>query len=327
MNNPFATPTTRGLIFVTTAAIAWGSGGIIAAILYTTSGLGPVAVSFWRTLSGVALLAIGYAFTRRSRAATAPARPATRAQRAAKVGITLVTGVGLAVYQAAYYTAVNVSGVALATVVTLGAGPILIALGARTVIGERLGLAGVLAVGAAPLGLVLMVGGAGGAGATLAWGVGYSLLSAGGYAVVTVLHRALGGLDPARTTLTGFAVATAVLCPLAVAEGLWPTRGHAWLTWSLLLFLGAVPTALAYSLFFASLAALRAATVSVLTLAEPLTATAIAVAALGERLTAPMMGGAVVLLGAVALLATASTWGERTRDHHALDLVGALDDL
>ena len=52
-----ATPVARGLTFVTIAAIAWGTGGVVAAILYRTSGLGPISVSFWRTAIGVVLLA------------------------------------------------------------------------------------------------------------------------------------------------------------------------------------------------------------------------------------------------------------------------------
>ena len=41
------------------AATAWGTGGAVAAILYDTSRLGPVAVSWWRFAGGVLLLAAG----------------------------------------------------------------------------------------------------------------------------------------------------------------------------------------------------------------------------------------------------------------------------
>jgi DME family drug/metabolite transporter len=155
----------------------------------------------------------------------------------------------------------------------------------------------------APAGLLLVVGGADG---TIA-GVLLSVTSATGYAAVTVLHRALGGLDPARTTLNGFVVALVMLTPLALLEGVWPSRGVAWETLAMIGYLGVVSTALAYSLFFASLGAIRATTVSVLTLAEPLSATAIAVVMLGERLTLPMLAGTAVLLAAVILLTRAET--------------------
>jgi len=186
----------------------------------------------------------------------------------------------------------------------LGAGPILIAVGARLSIGERFGGLGLAAILVAPLGLVLIAGSGGGASVA---GLVFSLISASGYAVVTVLHRALGGVDPARTTLTGFVVAGVLLAPFAVWEGLWPTRGVPGETLALLGYLGAISTALAYSLFFASLGAIRAATVSVVTLAEPLTAAAIAVALLGERLTGTLIAGAALLLTAVVLLAHGET--------------------
>ena len=293
MSFSFATPVARGLTFVSIAAVAWGTGGIVAAVLYRSSGLGPVAVSFWRTAIGVAILVAHHLWRGRPALARAAAR-----QRPV---VALVTGAGLALYQTAYYTAVARSGVAFATLVTLGAAPILIAVGARLVIGERLGRAGAAAVALAPAGLLLVAGGAT-SGASIG-GLGFSLISAFGYAVVTVLHRRLGGVDPARTTRVGFLVAGVLLAPLAALEGLWPTRGTPVVTIGALGYLGAVATALAYSLFFASLGAIRAATVSVVTLAEPLTAAAIAVLVLGERFTWQLAVGAVVLLGAVALLA------------------------
>ncbi len=284
------TPVARGLIFVVIAAIAWGTGGVIAAVLYRSTGLGPIAISFWRTAIGVVLLAILY--WRRHGPVAMRRRP----------WVTLITGVGLALYQTAYYAAVGLSGVAFATVLTLGSAPILIALGARFAVGERLGPVGVAAVAIAPVGLLLVVGGSD-SGTTA--GVVLSLVSAMGYAVVTVLHRSLGGVDPARSTLRGFVVAGVCLAPLAIVEGLWPANGVDVQTVMLLGYLGIFSTALAYSLFFASLGAVRATTVSILTLSEPLAAAALAVLLLGERLTWSMAGGAAILLGSVVLLARA----------------------
>jgi len=292
---PFATPVARGLTYVTIAAVAWGTGGVVAAVLYRTSGLGPVAVSFWRTAIGAALLVAVHLWRRRWSGSAGRRRPV----------VALVTGAGLAVYQTAYYAAVAHSGVAFATLATLGAGPILIAVGARLTIGERLGRYGTAAVLAAPVGLLLIAGGQA-SGASLP-GLVFSLVSATGYAVVTVLHRGLGGVDPSRTTRTGFLVAAVLLAPLALLEGLWPTRGTPLVTLGALGYLGAVSTAMAYSLFFASLGAVRATTVSVVTLAEPLTASVIAVLVLGERLTWQLGLGAAVLLGAVLLLARAES--------------------
>jgi len=280
----------RGFLFISVAATAWGAGGAVAALLYRTSGLGPIAVSWWRFAIGATIL--GVVLSARRRRLVLPRRG---------WGRLAAVGVGLAVYQTAFYGAIAYVGLAVGTVVTLGAGPVLIAFGARVTMGERLGRAGTAAVALALAGLVLLTGGSAGAGTRPALGIGLALLSASGYAVVTLLTRARGTADkPYDTALAGFVVGGLCLLPLALAEGLGAAYTPSTAGW--LLFLGAVPSALAYGLFFAGLAHVRAATASVVALLEPVVAAGIAVALLGERLSAAAVAGTVVLLGAVAVL-------------------------
>ncbi len=283
----------RGLVYISVAATAWGTGGAAAALLYSDSGLGPIAVSFWRFVGGIILLALvrGFSWPKRWRDV-------------------LITGVGLAIYQTAYFAAVGYGGLAIATVVTLGSGPILIAVGARFTMAERLGRTGLAMVGMALLGLVLLVvGGGESAGTQPLLGILLALLSAVGYAGVTLLNRRVGQSDPNGLALPGFVVGMVCLFPLALAEGLLPTRGSTVETLALLFYLGAVPTALAYGLFFAGLRAVRATTASVVALIEPVTAAVIAAVLLHERLSAAAIVGSTILLGAVLLLAL----GERTQ--------------
>lgn len=294
MHTSLATPVARGLVFVAVAALAWGSGGVVAAVLYRETGLGPIATSFWRTVIGAGALAISHHLLRPAARVDEPARGARSWL------IAVATGVGLAVYQTAYYIGVIAAGAGVATVLTLGSAPILIALGSRIAIRERLGRVGAIAVLVAPFGLLLVAGGA--AGATVL-GISACLLSAAGYAGVTVLHRALGGIDPAGMTLAGFAVASVCLAPVAMWEGLWPVRGSLGPTVALLGYLGVFCTAIAYRLFFASLGAVRATTVGVVTLIEPVAAIGLAVLLLGERITWAVATGSLILLGAVGLLA------------------------
>ncbi|MFI9559995.1 DMT family transporter [Nonomuraea endophytica] len=213
---------------------------------------------------------------------------------AARVG---VVGVGMAVYQAAYFAAIAESGIALATVVTMGATPVLTALGGRFLLNERLSRVGLVALAAALAGLALLTGGGPGEGTTT--GVAWSLLSALGYAAVTLYSRRHNG-DPEVTAVGGFAVGAACLAPFALAGGILPefTLSSA----ATLLFLGAVPTALAYALFFRSLTALPATTVSVISLGEAVGAAMIGVVLFGERLTLPAWSGCVLLLAAVVVL-------------------------
>ena len=65
--------------------------------------------------------------------------------------------------------------------------------------------------------------------------------------------------------------------------------------------------AVAYTLFTWGLERLSAATSATLTLAEPLTASLLGIAVLGERLTATAAAGLIVLAGGLLVLA----WGSR----------------
>ncbi|CAM5459989.1 hypothetical protein SALBM311S_02941 [Streptomyces alboniger] len=93
-------------------------------------------------------------------------------------------------------------------------------------------------------------------------------------------HPALGRdgqVDAASTSVAAFAVTSLCLLPFALAEGLVPhTADLGRLLW-LLAYIAAVPTALAYALYFAAAAVVRPATVSVIMLLEPVSAAVLAV--------------------------------------------------
>ncbi|MFC8016183.1 EamA family transporter, partial [Streptomyces cinereoruber] len=131
----------RSLFYLIVAGIAWGTAGAAASLIFRVSDMGPLALSFWRCLGGLVLL-LG-ALALRPRRAAAPATGEPRRRRAVRI---LGTGVGLTVFQSAYFAAVEATGLAVGTVVTLGAGPVPIALGARLTMGERLGRGGTFEV-------------------------------------------------------------------------------------------------------------------------------------------------------------------------------------
>ncbi|MGH4035707.1 DMT family transporter [Actinomycetota bacterium Odt1-20B] len=295
-----ALPVGRGLVYLIVAGVAWGTAGAGASLVFRDSDMGPVALSFWRCAGGFALLlAARLAGRRRSGAARGPRR-----RRVFRIA---VTGVALAVFQTAYFAAVESTGLAVGTVVTLGAGPVLIALGARYALGERLGYGGVLAVTGALAGLVVLVVGGGGATVRPA-GVAWALASAAGYALMTLLTRWWGRDGEGAssdTTVWSFAVVSLCLLPLALAEGLVPHTAEPARVGALLLYIAAVPTAVAYALYFAGAVVVRSATVSVIMLLEPVSAAAIAVTLLGEELTAATVAGTLLMLAAVAGLAVA----------------------
>ncbi|MFG2563497.1 DMT family transporter [Streptomyces sp. NPDC048496] len=304
MPNPASRlPVGRSLFYLIVAGVAWGTAGAAASLIFRVSDLGPLALSFWRCVGGLVLLLA--ALVLRPRRAAVPAE--SRRRRLLRI---LGTGVGLTLFQSAYFAAVEATGLAVGTVVTLGAGPVLIAVGARLTMGERLGGGGLAAVLGALAGLAVLVLGGEGAEVRPA-GVALALLSASGYAAITLLTRWLGrdggGSDPLATSAWAFGIGALGLLPMAAAEGLVPhTADAAEVVW-LLVYVAAVPTALAYALYFAGAAVVRAATVSVIMLLEPVSAAVIAVVVLREQLTAATVVGTLLLLTAVAGLAVAET--------------------
>ncbi|MFI1650102.1 DMT family transporter [Streptomyces avidinii] len=299
----------RSLLYLVVAGAAWGTAGAAASLLFLASDLGPLALSFWRCAGGLAvLLAVLAVRGSRSRSRFRP-RPGPSRVRPS-MGSLIVTGLLFTVFQAAYFAAVRDTGLAVGTVVTLGAGPVIIALGARSWMGERLGLGGGLAVVGALAGLAVLVLGSGD-GEVRPLGVGWALLSAAGYAGMTLRARWLGqrgaGGDPLVTTAWSVAVGTVCLLPLAAVEGLLPHTADLGRVLWLLVYVATVPTALAYALYFTGAAAVRAATVSVIMLIEPVSAAVIAVLVLGERLTGAVVLGTVLLLTAVGALIAAES--------------------
>ncbi|MFE1133949.1 DMT family transporter, partial [Streptomyces mutabilis] len=258
--------------------LAWGTTGAAVEVIYRSSDLGPMAVSFWRFLAGAVLLLPARAL-RPSR--TVPRTPQPAGRRA---WLLVGTGVGLAVFQTAYFAAVRDTGLAVGTIVTLGAAPVFTAAGGRLFLGERIGRAGVLAVAGALAGLTVLVLG-NQPGVVHPLGVAMALLSAAGYAVSNVLGWWTGrhgtGEDPFTLTLWSFIIGAVVMLPLASSEGLVPHSGNLARVALVLLYIAA----LTYPLYFAGVAVLRAATASVMMLLEPVSAAVLAVLFLDERVT------------------------------------------
>jgi len=123
---------------------------------------------------------------------------------------------------------------------------------------------------------------------------------------------AAGG-SPEAVMASVFGAGALLLLPifaLVPAGGLFQPGGAA-----LALYLGAIPTALAYVMFARGLKRIGAGETATLTLAEPLTAAALGVIALGERPSAAAAAGAALVLSGLAVLAL---WPARVSGGSAL---------
>lgn len=290
-------PSTRGFVLVVLAALCWGTSGITGDLVADRTDLDPLDVAWHRMAVGaVALLAVHLLARRTSSRPTAPPVHWSRSLRWRLAGV----GAGLAVYQSAYFAAVATAGVSIATLVALGLAPLLVAVGAAALGHGRPDRATGVALVVALAGLVLLVGvSAGGDGGdAVLLGALAAIGCAVAYAAVVLLSA--GAPAGVPTTTVGFVVGAVALTPVALAAGLDLTADPLGL--ALLLYLGLVPTALAYGLFFTGVRAVPAAVASIVTLLEPLTATALAAVVLGERLTPTALAGGALMLGAVTAL-------------------------
>jgi DME family drug/metabolite transporter len=150
------------------------------------------------------------------------------------------------------------------------------------------------------VGLLVLAGG--GAAGVSALGVSLAVLAGAAYATYTLTaKRLLGdGHPPERVMAMAFGFGALALIPVLAIGDPGPLFGAGGL--ALALFLGTVPTALAYVLFARGLRRLSAAETSTLTLAEPLTAGLLGAVVLGERLTALSgLGAGLVLAGLLVL--------------------------
>ena len=287
-----STASRRGFLLVVLAALCWGTSGVSGRIVANRTDLGPLDIAWHRMAIAAVVLLIGSLLTRRQRAGSAgpPARGTV-------VRLVLV-GAGLAAYQFAYFAAVARAGVSIATLVALGLAPLLISVGAALLGHGRPDRATLTALLVALTGLVLLVGISAGAGAGTAVVLGAltAVGSALGYAVVTLAGVGVPAGVP--VTLAGFAGGAVLLTPVALVAGLRFTTEPGAL--AVLFYLGLVPSALAYALFFAGLRSVPGPVASIVTLLEPLTATALATAFLGERLAPGALAGGLLVLAAVA---------------------------
>jgi DME family drug/metabolite transporter len=222
-----------------------------------------------------------------------------RVARLARNPATWWAAAGMVAFQTTFLAAVPLTGVAIGTLVAIGSAPAFTGILGRRVTAPWLAATAVAVAGLALLVLGDGVSGVSPSGVALALGAGLS------YAVYTVAVKAVldRGEDSTAVAAAAFALAALLLSPAMLRYDMsWAGTPDGLATG---LYLALVPTTLAYALFNRGLGGLPARTVTTLGLAEPLVATVLGVAVLGERLPPPALaGGFLVLVGLVMVART-----------------------
>jgi DME family drug/metabolite transporter len=287
-----------GFLSIALAAILWGTTGVTTKLLYHIAATNALSVGFFRLAFAVPVLLI-VAWSRLGR------RMLDVAPR--DLLIMALAGAMQGTSQVCYFAAIADTGVAVATLITICAAPVLVALISLALAHERIARTTVLALGSALVGTALLVEGLPDAAPRAALtGVLLALAAAVSYAIVVLAGRALAGRHhPLQVAAVSILIGALFLLPIALLAGFvtsYPPGG-----WLLLVCLGVFPTALAYVLFQHGMRATPATVASVVTLLEPLTATVLAWVFFGERLGPWAAPGILLLFGALALLYRGAT--------------------
>ena len=289
----------RGLGFLVIAGVSWGTAGTLGTLLVRASGLSFLGVASLRTLVGGALLLAFLLVIGRFR--TPRGWPAVR--RVAALAACS------AVYQLAYFTAVGLVGVSIATLVTIGSTPVMVA-----VVDVAMGrhrwdrrLAAALVMAGVGVGLLAGVPPAGLDAGRLVLGSVAALVAGVAFALISLVGaRPVAGFADASGTGLALMLAGVAVLPAAAASGpvtvpLTPASV------GLVVALGLVPTAAAYLAYLRGLRTESSTTGALVALLEPVTGMVLAAAVLGERLGLAGLVGAALLLGSVAVAAWTSS--------------------
>jgi len=221
-----------------------------------------------------------------------------------------IGAIGVVVYPLAFYTGMDLVGVAVGNVVALGSGPVFAALIEWVVERDRLSARWLVSTALAVLGITLLAfgrheGGAASSPAGAALGVGVGLLAGLAYALYTYASsRAIRAGHPSRGVMGGMFGLGAVPL-LAVLAVIGAPLMQSWSSIGLSAYLVLGPMFIAYLLFGIGLRSVRSSTATTITLLEPVFATVLAVIVVGERLTpVGWVGFGLVLVG-LAVLVTA----------------------
>ncbi|MEO1591722.1 MAG: DMT family transporter [Cyanobacteria bacterium J06632_22] len=282
------------LLLICLAAISWGTTGTSLVLLNRVTDVHPMVVGFWRMALSAPLLLLWAGKTLQ------PGQLTVQQWR-----LLLSMGACIASYQVCYFCAVPFAGVAVTALVAICSSPVLIALMAALLLGERLTKWVYLSLGLGVAGTALLVLGPGEVATSPLFLVGVLLafgaaLSYAGYAVIAKV--AVAEVAPVAIAAYGFTTAALLLTPTLLLQPPWPDFALA-LPW--LLYLGLVTTGVAYGIYMIGIRTTPATIAGIAVLLEPLTATLIGVGIFKESIGIVGVLGAILLLSAIALLVIA----------------------
>ncbi|EAR25351.1 hypothetical protein A20C1_03771 [marine actinobacterium PHSC20C1] len=289
-------PESFGTVAIVSAAMLWGTTGTAAS--FFPGAVSPIAVGAVTMVGGGLLL-----FLVSFRGAIAAFHDVSSRRWL------LLGAVGVFVYPLAFYSSMNLAGVAVGNVVSLGTGPVFAAVLERVIERESLSTLWKVTTPIALLGVVLLsLGGHAlnqGDQGSATFGIVLGLLAGLSYALYTYCSTRVirAGHSSGATMGAVFGAGAIGLLPVLMIFG--APLLHSVPSLAIASYLIVGPMFVAYLLFGVGLRTTRSSTATTITLLEPVVATLLAVVVVGELLTPTAWGGLGLIFVAVTVLSTA----------------------
>jgi DME family drug/metabolite transporter len=285
----------KGVFLVMSAAMLWGTAGISLGEVSINSNSNASSLAFFRLFFSLPILFIY-------------ARIAT-GKWIIKVNsstflLIFVFGIMNAFYQIFTVVAISMAGVTISVLVTMCSGPLIVAIMSLFLIKEKITIKLIISLSSSIFGIILLVWTPSpkfGDFYVLISGIFFAFLAAISYATCLIAGRMLSSrCNPLHSASLGFSMGTILLLFVSIYNNL--IFSFSLENWFIIIYIGVVPTAIAYVLFLTGLKSSGATTASVAALVEPLTSTILSMIFLGERLYNLGYIGAFFLIFALFLL-------------------------
>jgi DME family drug/metabolite transporter len=287
---------TRGAALIMTAALLWGTAGVISKITYAETNVGPIALAFYRLVFAIPVIAL-LVWVRRYEVSLTPRE------------VVLFACFGfcsLSIFETLLFTAFLYTTVQHATALLYTA-PAFVAVLSWFILKERFTVEKVTAVALSVLGAFLILGLVTGEtpfasrsqiGDWLAVGAGL------GYSTWYIFGKVLGkDRDPAVTSLLAMCFGAIFLFPIMMGLGGIQTP-RTLLAWQLVAIIGIVPTAMAYVLYLGGLKLVEATNASVFAIIEPVTAAILGFWIFHEMFSYASLVGFALIIASIILIST-----------------------
>ncbi|WP_289101934.1 EamA family transporter [uncultured Marinobacter sp.] len=304
----------QGALLIALAALLWATTGIVAKFLFTGTELEAITLGFLRL---VVALPFFWLLMRREQKQLVATHPGQQVAGSSLRSLDLkaflpLAALGLfqAFYQGSYLLAVDLTGAGIATLISLCLPPVLVAILAAPLLGEKPNLLTVIAALAAIAGTgMLVVSDMDTAGSLRLAGILMALLAAAVYTGFTLTSRYNSAGTPVFTTaFICFATAALLLLPVVAFSGGFEGLDTLGLKhWLMIVYIGVVPTCIGYVSFFSGIKTTPATLSSIIVTLEPLFVALLAWVILGEVLGPVGIAGALILTIAVIV---ASRYGK-----------------